>query len=248
VNTKIRNLCVSGVCLACITFFILEGCKKELPQTGVSKTGQTNIKKGHKEIGLALYEKGKKAEAITEFKKAVADNTANVEVYYKLASACNDEEITNDAIAMYKKVLEIEPNHVEARYDLALVYLDEGLCEEGIRELKKVLEIDSKYEDAYYRLGDAYYDCNRKDDAVEVWKTLLKDNPEDSILHYNLGVVYRDKKQTKDAISELQKAIASDPKDDDARTLLKQLTVNKQGIKSTGNIKNKKKTEKKNKK
>ena len=97
-------------------------------------------------------------------------------------------------------------------------------------------------------LGDAYYDCNRKDEAVEIWETLLKDNPEDSILHYNLGVAYRDKKQIKDAISELQKAIASDPKDDDARKLLKQLTMNNQGVKSTGNIKNKKKAEKKNKK
>ena len=54
-NTKIvRSLCVSGLCLVCITFFILEGCKKELPQTGVSKPGQANVKKGHKELGLEL--------------------------------------------------------------------------------------------------------------------------------------------------------------------------------------------------
>ena len=86
-------------------FFILEGCKKELPQTGVSKPGQAKVEKGHRELGLGLYEKGKNAEAIAEFKKAIADNTANVEVYYKLASACYDEEMTNDAINMYKKLL-----------------------------------------------------------------------------------------------------------------------------------------------
>ena len=137
-NTKIlRSLWVSSLCLAGIVFFILEGCKKESPQTGVSKPVQVNVKKGHKELGLELYEKGKNAEAIAEFKKAIADNTANVEVYSKLASACYDEEMTGDAISMYKKVIELEPNHVETRYDLALVYLDEGLCEDGIRELKK---------------------------------------------------------------------------------------------------------------
>jgi len=108
VNTKIiRSLCVSGLCLAGITFFILEGCKKELPQTGVSKPEQAKVKKGHKELGLELYEKGKNAEAIAELKKAIADNTADAEVYYKLASVYYDEEMTNDAINMYKKVIEI---------------------------------------------------------------------------------------------------------------------------------------------
>ena len=77
-----------------------------------------------------------------------------------------------------------------------------------------------------------------------MWETLLKDNPEDSILHYNLGVIYRDKGQLKNAITELQKAIASNPNDDDAKKLLKQLTTKKQRVKSTGNIKNKKKPEK----
>src|SRR3989304_1643340 len=71
-----------------------------------------------------------------DIKKAIAANTANVEVYYKLASACYDEEMTNDAINMYKKVIETEPNHVEARYDLALVYLEEGLCEDGITDVR----------------------------------------------------------------------------------------------------------------
>ena len=90
-NTKIlKSLWVSSLCLVCIAFFILEGCKKESPQTDVSKSVQVNVKKGHKELGLELYEKGKNAEAIAEFKKAIADNTANVEVYSKLASACYD--------------------------------------------------------------------------------------------------------------------------------------------------------------
>ena len=248
-NTKrISSLSTRGVFLICIIFCgLAAGCKKELPPASVGKSEQAKVKKGHRELGLELYEKGKNTEAIAEFKKAIADNTANVEVYFKLASAYYDEEMTHDAIDMYKKIIEIEPNHVEAHYELGLVYVEEGLCDDGIGELKKVLEIDPKYEDAYYSLGDAYYDCNRKDDALKVWKTLLKDNPEDSIFHYNLGVIYRDKGQFKNAILELQKAIASDPNNDNAKKLLQQLTTKKQRVKSTGDIKkNKKKAEKKN--
>ena len=102
-TTILRSLWVRGLCLVCSAFFILEGCRKELPQTDVSKLEQTKVKKGHRELGLELYEKGENTEAIAEFKKAIADNTANVEVYTKLASAYYDEEMTNDAIAMYKK-------------------------------------------------------------------------------------------------------------------------------------------------
>ena len=88
-------------------------------------------------------------------------------------------------------------------------------------------------------------DCKKIDDAIEIWKTLLKDNPEDSILHYNLGVAYRDKGQLNPAIAELEKALKADPKDRDAKKLLKQLTIKKKGVKSSGQVKNLKKTEKK---
>ena len=101
-------------------FCSLVGCKKELPPASVGKSEQAKVKKGHRELGLELYEKGKNPEAIAEFTKAIADNTANVEVYFKLASAYYTEEMTNDAIAMYKKIIEIEPNHVEAHYELGL--------------------------------------------------------------------------------------------------------------------------------
>ena len=100
-NTKrLGILSVSGLFLICVTLYSLQGCKKESPPAGGEKSviSTSGIQKGHKELGLAFYEKGKSIEAIEEFKKAIADNTADVEVYYKLASAYYDEEMINDAI------------------------------------------------------------------------------------------------------------------------------------------------------
>ena len=78
-------------------------------------------------------------------------------------------------------------------------------------------------------------------------ETLLKDNPEDSILHYNRGVAYRDKKQIKDAISELQKSNYKRSKGASMQKLLKQLTMNNQGLKAQGILKKEKGREEKQK-
>ena len=249
-NTKWAGILgISGLFFLCVTSYSLQGCKKESHRADVEKTAVSNSEtlKGHKELGLALYEKGKNAEAIEEFKKAITDNPGDVPVYFALASAYSDEEMIREAIDAYKKVIELEPNHIEAHYNLGFILLDEDSCEEGIAELKKVLEIDPTYEDVSYSLGDAYYDCKKIDDAIETWKTLLLNDPNDSVLHYNLGLAYRGKGQRELAMSEVEKAIACDPKNEDAKKLFQQLTTKKRGIKRSGNVKSKKRTEDKNK-
>lgn len=230
-NTHRSNMVVlGGLSLLVMVFFGLQGCKKESPQVAkerpvvVTKAVAAVPKQGHKEIGLSLYKEGKNEEAIAELKKAIADNTANVEVYYKLACAYYDEELTDDAIQTYKKTLEMDPKHVEAHYDLGLIYIDEEMYDSGIKELQKVLELDPQHEDALYSLGDAYYECKKVDEAIKTWETLLKDEPSDSILHYNLGLAYRDKGLKNQAISMAEKAIALDPQNDEAKELLKQIT------------------------
>lgn len=248
-NTKWAGILgISGLFFL-VTSSGLPGCKKESPRAQVEKTVLSNsgTQKGHKEIGLALYEKGENAGAIEEFKKTITDNTADVTVYFALASAYSDEEMVREAIGAYTKVVELEPNHIEAHYNLGFILLDEGSCEEGIKELKKVSEIDPTYEDILYSLGDAYYGCKKIDDAIGTWKTLLLNDPDDSVLHYNLGLAYRDKGQRELAMSEAEKAIACNPKNEDAKKLFQQLTRKKRRVERSGNVKNKKRTEDKNK-
>lgn len=249
-NTKWAGILgISGLFFLCVTSCSLQGCKKESPRTQADKAvlSSSGTQKGHKELGLALYEKGKSAKAIEEFKKAITDNTADVTVYFALASAYSDEEMIREAIGAYTKVIELEPKYIEAHYNLGFILLDEGSCDEGIKELKKVMELDPAYEDVSYSLGDAYYDCKKIDDAIETWKKLLVNDPNDSILHYNLGLAYRDKRQRELAMSEVEKSIACDQKNEDAKKLFQQLTTKKRGIKRSGNIKSKKRTEDKNK-
>ncbi|TVM04353.1 MAG: hypothetical protein CV087_00205 [Candidatus Brocadia sp. WS118] len=242
---RARMFGINGVFFLCIISCSFQGCKKEPSRTtGEETLLSTGTTKGHKELGLSLYENGKNREAIEEFKKALADNPGDAEVCFELASAYSDEEMIDDAITMYKRVIELEPNHIEAHYNLGFILLDKGSCAEGIEELKKVLEIDPKYEDISYSLADAYYDCKKVDDAIVIWESLLKEDPDDKVLHYNLGVAYRDKGQLERALTEAEKALAGDVKDADARKLFRQLTQ-KRGKKSSG--KSKKTTEKKEK-
>lgn len=115
-NTKrFGMLGISGLFFLCVVSYSLQGCKKESPPAGAEKSviSDREVQKGHKELGLSLYEKGKNLEAIEEFKKTIADNTADIGVYYNLASAYYDEGMIHDAIDMYKKVIEIDPNHTE---------------------------------------------------------------------------------------------------------------------------------------
>lgn len=236
VYMKRSNILTIIVFLTAFTF-IFQGCKKELSQKAV---------KSHKELGFFHYDQGRDREAIEELKKAILDNAADPEVYYKLASAYNNEEMVSDAISMYKKAIELNPHHPEAYYELGLIYIDEGMCEEGLNTLKKAQNISPQADDISYTLGDAYYECGKINEAIVVWESLLKNNPADSILHYNLAMAFRDKGDVHRAISACNKALAIDPNDTEVKKLLEQLTKNNKAgsIHSTGKT-NKKAVKKK---
>ena len=84
-NTKWAGILgMSGLFFLCVTSYSLQGCKKESPRAAVEKTAVSDSEtlKGHKELGLALYEKGENAKAIEEFKKAI---TAVAEMFRSIS-------------------------------------------------------------------------------------------------------------------------------------------------------------------
>src|SRR3972149_4246379 len=168
--------------LICIIFCgLAAGCKKELPPASVDKSEQAKVKKGHRELGLELYEKGKNTEAIAEFKKVIEIEPNHVEAHYELGLVYVEEGLCDDGIGELKKVLEIDPKYEDAYYSLGDAYYDCNRKDDALKVWKTLLKDNPEDSIFHYNLGVIYRDKGQFKNAIlELQKAIASDPNNDN--------------------------------------------------------------------
>jgi Flp pilus assembly protein TadD len=105
----------------------------------------------HFRLGLGYESLGKREEAESEFKQA---------------------------IAAYKRYLEEHHDDVEAHYDLGQTYAGLGQYSEAIREYREATKLKEDDPDIYYDLGVAYTKLAQYDAAASAFSKSLEIDPE----------------------------------------------------------------------
>ncbi|MEE9200918.1 MAG: tetratricopeptide repeat protein, partial [Candidatus Brocadiales bacterium] len=88
-------------------------------RTGGMKSGRhPGLEEGisHRALGQEYLESGMYAEAIQEFKLALADSPNDAEIYYDLGRAYQKANNGREAFAAYRRALRIDPDHKKARF------------------------------------------------------------------------------------------------------------------------------------
>jgi Flp pilus assembly protein TadD len=110
-----------------------------------------NLAEAHFRLGLGYESLGKREEAESEFKKA---------------------------IAAYKKYLEEHHDDIEAHYDLGQTYAGLGQYSEAIREYREAAKLKEDDPDIYYDLGVAYTKLAQYDAAAAAFSKSLEIDPD----------------------------------------------------------------------
>jgi hypothetical protein len=141
------------------------------------------------EIDILLLNEDFKNAAIA-IKKAMAKDTANPSLLYKLGLSYKRQSLFSSAIPLFKKCIELDSNITSASLQLADCYSSLGAETDAFGIYKNLFEKDTTNLTAGINLASIYADNQSYMSAINVYKKLIKTDPSNGYLIRQLGVCY----------------------------------------------------------
>lgn len=197
---------LSSVCLAAATTTILgmltylrnDDYRSELRiwQDTVAKApnnhrARDNYAVAHNNLGRALAQQGRSAEAIVQYEKALEIKPDYAETNFNLGLLLVQLGRMDEAIPLLNQVLKIRPNDIEAHLNLGVALAHQDRAEEAILHYQKALEIDARFAPAHNNLGNIQLRLGRVEEAVLHYRAAVDINASDAEYQHNLGVGLR---------------------------------------------------------
>ena len=179
-------------------------------------------------LGVIYYNRGNDNEALTQFRKTLANDPDNIDAYYNLGVMYTRKNNFETAITHLKKGLQRDNKSIKLYYYLGIAYLQRGDDAKAIKCYETIIGLDSVYIPAYNRLGSIYGRKGNYDEAIAYHQKAARINPKDVESYKCLGKVYTDKGDYVKALRSYQKAVAINDRDHETYCLIAQLYA-KQG-------------------
>lgn len=157
----------------------------------------------HNEIGVALYQSGRVAEAKEWFKKAVKLKQGFARALTNLGACYNEEKDNENAIRCYREALKTAPDMIDAWGNMAKAWTESEEFEMAVYCYRKAIEMDPRVE--YDRgLAKAYRKSGRYDRSEQVLTNALRKNPNDPDAHFGLALTLFHLEKYPEAIREFE--------------------------------------------
>src|SRR5688500_12536972 len=161
--------------------------------------------------GRLALEAKRYAEAVDEFRKAVAARPNSVTGRVNLGAALNLVGDLPGAIEQFEAVLRIAPENANAHYNLGVLLGKQNRHQEAITHLQFVLRSNPRDSSARFVLAQAYLRSEQRDSALEEFtRTVEADPSNEQALSGQVQLLFQ-KKQYKQALDSLEKSHASFP-------------------------------------
>ena len=120
----------------------------------------------HLARGKLAFEANRYAEAVAEFRKAVASRPDSVTARINLGVALSQSGDVKGAIEQFEEAIRLEPGRVNAHYNLALLFVRDNKHSEAINHLRRVLSVDPGDITARLLLATELMKSGKLDDAL----------------------------------------------------------------------------------
>ena len=131
----------------------------------------------HNNLGMALVEENKIAEALEHFQKAVAITPWDTDARSNLGNALRALKRPSEAVEAYTKAREQSPNDASIRYNLATALVDLGRAEEAATQLREAVRLDPAHTKARVLFGTILYRLGRFEAALEQFREVARLEP-----------------------------------------------------------------------
>ncbi len=107
--------------------------------------------------GKELYSRGKHAEAIGEFRKALELDSTLTEVYQELGWVLLDYGKVDSAESIYKQIIKRYPENAYFHCVYGWILLNKDDYAESMKEINAAISLDAQFSDYYYTRAYLYY-------------------------------------------------------------------------------------------
>jgi len=165
--------------------------------------------------GEILETQGQFAEAVIEYRKAIAKNPQALNLHFRLARATLMSSHTPESLDAAMKELDAElalnPKDSVAIYQESQIYLNRQEPEQAEASLQRALDINPSFPEALIALGKLRLDGKKYADSIALLQKAVNLMPRSESAHYSLMMAYRnagrmaDAKREKAELDKLQK-------------------------------------------
>jgi protein O-mannosyl-transferase len=178
-------------------------------------------------LGSALREDGRVAEALADFESAAAIQPQAPDIQENLGEALIAGGRAEEAEPHILEALRLRPDFAKAHVDLASALIRRGRIDDAESHYRAALLIQPDNAEAQYGLGGILAMRGRMQEAIPHFQEGLpyllekvKRSPDSVDGHYNLGTVYAMMGRVDDAIVQFKEAVRLRPEDAEARVNL----------------------------
>jgi tetratricopeptide (TPR) repeat protein len=174
------------------------------------------------QLGMVSAKRGKNAEAIDFFQKAISAGHETPEVYIWLANTYRNQGNFSLAMQAYEDKLRLDGNRVEAHTFFGIQYALQGDSESALHHFKEALQLDPDFLPARRNLVVTLFSLNQYDEALARGQVILNSYPDEFRIHYVVGAILLQQGDRNEAIKHYSEASRLAPDFKEARDGLKE--------------------------
>ena len=167
----------------------------------------------HYNLGCALEDEGRYAEAVVQYEKVLALDAGHSKARYNLGNLFLSRGRTQVALFQFQEALRFDPNLAAAHNGIGVVLIKRGEATAAIAHLEEAIRLKPDYPEAHNNLGAALRHKGRSGEAIDQYLTALRYDPENTEAINNLGLALLRKGRFKEAQTLFSKVLRKLPDD-----------------------------------
>jgi len=128
-------------------------------------------------LGEALQEEHRPAEALINYRRAIQLDPARFEVYNNLGGLLNDQGKPGEALEYCRMAVALNPGSSSSHNGLGVVLAELGQADEALREFFEAERLDARSSAPYFQSGRALLKLGRPAEAVRQFDQALRLDP-----------------------------------------------------------------------
>ncbi len=180
--------------------------KKTPPSPSLSQEARRHLGKGQ-----ILYDQGKLAEAIAEWRETARLAPNHAKAHHLLGLALQDQGNTEEAVGELQTSVRLDPENATAYVHLAQALESKGDSQGALGAYNKALELVPTSAHVHNRLGHLLAAQGDWQGAVKEWQQTTELQPDYSYAYANLGEALEQIEKKKEALEAYQQAVLLDP-------------------------------------
>jgi len=129
------------------------------------------------DLGVALTQLGRQADAIPRFERAVQLAPDQMRVHSNFATALMGAGLWDRAVTEFREAVRLRPDNYVAQYALGTVLHRKGDDQSAVTELQKAVKLSPNESGARLSLGVSLETVGRRDEAIKEYQRFLQLQP-----------------------------------------------------------------------